>query len=73
MINFTLWLLPLHVRVDAVGQLAKLAANNPTFLRTKKHLHWFLKWAGEDKQLRAAVKAAHREWRIANPRKTVQG
>lgn len=63
MTEFTLWLLPQHIRTDDVGKLARAAAKSETFPRNKTRLHFFLKWAGEDEALRRIIKDAHREWR----------
>ena len=57
------WLLDQHARTDAVGDLARRAAQDPRFPRSKWRLSVFLTWAGEDTTLRSIVKQAHAEWR----------
>lgn len=58
---FGCWLLDQHLRTDAVGDLARRAAQDRRFPRERNQLYFHLRWA--DQSLRRAVKVAHREWR----------
>jgi hypothetical protein len=70
--DFAIWLMAQHFRRDDVGDLARFAAKNPAYPRRYTKLSLLLRWAGEDPWLRHTLKHAHREWRIANPRKVAR-
>jgi len=59
--TFATWLLNQHARTDAIGDLARRAAQDRRFPRERDQLYYHLRWAAEP--LRRAAKMAHKEWR----------
>ena len=69
---FYTWLQGQRGRADEVGTFAWATWSDAAFPRHTNRLHFLLRYAGTQARYRAAVKAAHREWRLG-PGKRVRG